>query len=408
MNYEEALDYLQRRRRFGIKLGNERFETLLSCIDNPHRSLKVAHIAGTKGKGSTTAMIAAGLHADGRKVGSYFSPYVYELRERVQINGEMIPKEDFTELMTEIVPWVEDISSGYLGAITEFELKTAIGFLYFQRQAVDYAVVEVGLGGRLDATNVVTPLVSVITNIGLDHTRILGDTYAQIAYEKAGIIKPGIPVISAATHPEAVETIAQIANERKSPLLWVREMEDKEPPSPIAWCLDASQRLVIKTPAATYRPLQLNLKGRFQAANAACAVAAIEHMHHRYKSGVPETVLKGIERAYLPARFEVLRVKPTVILDGAHNAMAVSALLEELSTVRYRRLHIVLGMVTGHKPEEIVGQLAPIASHIYATAPDWRRAVPVKAIAEIARRYGAEVSEHTHPSSAVAEALSRC
>ena len=186
MEYNEALAYLEGRLRLGVKLGNERFLALLHRLGDPQEHLRVVHIAGTKGKGSTAAMAASILQAAGYKVGVYLSPYVYDVRERIQVNGVLIPRADFARWVTQIQPHVEALEQTDFGPTTEFELKTAVGLCYFAEQSVDYAVLEVGLGGRLDATNVVArPLVTVITNIGLDHTELLGHTLAAIAGEKS-------------------------------------------------------------------------------------------------------------------------------------------------------------------------------------------------------------------------------
>ena len=187
--------------RFGWKLGNERMEALCTRLGNPQKRYRVIHVAGTKGKGSTTALTAGILQDQGHRVGAYFSPYVYDGRERIQVDGEMIGREDFSQLVTLVRPHIEALAATDHGQTTEFELKTVLAFLYFAETNVDFACIEVGIGGRLDATNVVAPTVTVITNIGLDHTDLLGDTHAKIAVEKAGIIKPGVPCITATANP---------------------------------------------------------------------------------------------------------------------------------------------------------------------------------------------------------------
>src|SRR5579871_5387005 len=222
MNFDESLHYMEGLLRFGWKLGNERFEALCARLGNPQDRYSVLHVAGTKGKGSTTALAAGILRASGYRVGGYFSPYVYDPCERVQVDGELIPRADFARLVTEIRPHIEALAQTELGQTTEFELKTALGFLYFAERGVDVACVEVGLGGRLDATNIVKPAVTVITTIGLDHTAQLGNTHALIAAEKAGIIKCGIPCITATEHPEAFAVIERIAGQQQAPLIRVR------------------------------------------------------------------------------------------------------------------------------------------------------------------------------------------
>jgi dihydrofolate synthase/folylpolyglutamate synthase len=407
MNYEEALKYMQGRYQFGIKLGNDRFEVLLDRLGNPHRGYGIAHIAGTKGKGSTTAMLAAILKAHDFKTGGYFSPYVYDVRERVQINGEMISREDFARLVTIIRPHIEALEETPFGPTTEFELKTALGFLHFAEQKVDCAAIEVGIGGRLDATNVVSPLVSVITNIGLDHTHILGDTHAKIAYEKAGIIKQGVPCLTATTEPSALEVIRKTAEEREAPIRYViagdpglGASKDK-----IVW-FPEGEGFTVRTVHGEYLELVTGMSGEYQRINAACAVGAVEVMAAACGFNLDiEAIREGLRLAYVPGRFETIRRNPTVIVDGAHNALAAAALAAEVRKLSYRRLLLVIGAIAGHDPEEILAELAPIAFKVYATQPSWMKALPAATIAEAARKFCSSVETITPPLEAALAAL---
>jgi dihydrofolate synthase/folylpolyglutamate synthase len=407
MTFEEALAYMQDLRRFGIKLGNERFEALLARLGDPHRRYGIAHVAGTKGKGSTTVMIAGALRVLGFHVGGYYSPYVYDVRERVQVDGEMIPPEDFARQVTEIAPHVEALEKTPLGQTTEFELKTAVGFRYFAERAVDFAAVEVGLGGRLDATNVVTPLACVITNIGLDHTHILGDTHEKIAVEKAGIIKPGIPIVTATDEPDALAVICRTAHERAAPL--VRALPgapDLRPAPDEIHFFPAGKTFTVRTPERDYPRLRLRLRGDYQRINAACAVGALEAMAKaRGFEPDPDAVREGLARAYLPGRLEIVHRRPLVLMDGAHNAMAARALAGEIARFSYHRLLLVVGMIAGHGPEEVLAALAPPASKVYATQPTWTKGLPASAIAEAARPYCPDVQTLTPPLEAARAAL---
>jgi len=413
MDFEQALAYMQGLRRFGVKLGNERFEALLERLGDPHHGYGIAHVAGTKGKGSTTAMIAAALHAHGFRVGGYFSPYVYDVRERVQVDGEMIPPEAFARLVTEIAPHIEALKQTPLGQTTEFELKTAVGFRYFTDRAVDLAAVEVGLGGRLDATNVVSPLVCVITNIDLDHTHILGDTHAKIAVEKAGIIKPGVPILTATEEPSALEVICRTAAERAAPLVQVVPGAPELQPAPdeIHW-FATGDTFTVRTPRRDYTDLRPGLRGDFQRINAACAVGALEVMadisrspeHQRFTID-QDALREGLWRTYLPGRLEVVHRRPIVVMDGAHNAMAARALAAEIVRFPYRRLLLVVGMIAGHAPGGVLAPLAPLAEKVFATQPTWIRGLPVEEVAEVARRLGAEVETITPPLTAARAAL---
>jgi len=407
MTFEEALAYMQGLQRFGIKLGNERFEALMTHLGHPQREFGIAHVAGTKGKGSTTAMIAAILQAHGFRVGSYFSPYVYDVRERIQVNAEMISRESFAGLVTEVIPQVEAINQQGLGETTEFELKTAVGFKHFSNEYVDFAAVEVGIGGRLDATNVVNPLVSVITNIGLDHTHILGDTHAKIAAEKAGIIKPGVPVITATEEPAALEVIRRTAADRNARLSLVREGRPAGDCAGDAICWRSnSDGFAVQTPTADYRSLHTRLFGDYQKTNAACAIAAAETVAR--SRGITldhEAVREALSTAYLPGRTEIVRRNPTVILDGAHNALAARALAGEILKLPHERLFLVIGMVGGHSPHDVLAELAPIAHKIFATEPTWLRRTPAREVADAAMEFSDSVEIVTPPITAARRAI---
>ena len=367
MDFDEALTYLQGRLRMGVKLGNDRFLALLDRLGNPQDRLRVIHIAGTKGKGSTTAMVASVLSIAGYKVGAYLSPYVYDVRERVQINGEMISREDFARWVSVIQPHVEALEGTELGATTEFELKTAIGLCYFAEQAVDFAVLEVGLGGRLDATNVISsPLVTVITNIGLDHTEILGETLGAIAAEKAGIIKEGISCVTGVpVGGEAWQVIERICRERDAPLISI------QPPS------DDARSLTLTTDRRTLRGVQLQLRGAFQAQNAAAALTALDSIGLEALPLVPnEVAQRGLEAAWVPGRLQQVSEEPTVVVDVAHNEISASALADALRTyfqAESRRVILVVGLSRNHDPEAFLKPLAGLnPAALIATQPACR------------------------------------
>ena len=405
MDFEASLQYMESLLRFGWKLGNERFSALCERLDNPQDQYRVIHITGTKGKGSTTALAANVLRAQGYNVGAYFSPYVYDPCERVQVNGQMIPRGDFARIVTRIRPHIEELAQTELGQTTEFELKTALGFCWFAEQKVDYACIEVGIGGRLDATNIVKPTVSVITNIGLDHTQQLGDTHALIAGEKAGIIKPGIPCITAAEHPDALEVIRHTARERNSPLALVRQGEASQPTGDrgqIRWRLDSTDEHVapftVATASTVYPFLQLQLNGVYQRVNAACAVAAVETaLQSRGDALTQQAVMQGLRNTTLPGRFEQVQILggPLVVLDGAHNEMAAQALTGPVRALRaakhVSRVFLVIGMLTGHDPKGVFAALAPLAERIYVCQPQWKRAQPVEELANVARQFASHV-----------------
>ncbi|MEN6371419.1 MAG: folylpolyglutamate synthase/dihydrofolate synthase family protein [Armatimonadota bacterium] len=387
MNYDQAIEYLSGLRAFGIKLGLERFAELCRRTGSPQDSLKVIHVGGTNGKGSTCTFITSILHAAGFSTGTYLSPYVYDVRERIQINGEMIPKDDFAELMTEIKPHIEAVAQTELGNGTEFEAKTLMAFLYFAKKKLDYSVIEVGMGGRYDATNLVTPLVSVITNVTLDHTERLGNTVQQIAWDKSGIAKPGAPLVTAASD-EAWQTIYATAREQGVEQIW-RVMKkgtmsppDLPQPDKTVYYDNQDGKVVIDLPDGQIGPVELRLAGDFQAVNAAVSAAAVSALPNPVSHAAIE---KGLTEAYLPGRLEVLRRKPTVVIDAAHNPDGAKKLAESVPKYfKYRKLILVIGMLSTHSAEEVLKILAPIADEVIATKSQWDKARPAVEVASAA------------------------
>ena len=374
MNFDEAREYLHGLTRLGVKLGNERFEALLERLGNPHLGLRVVHVAGTKGKGSTVSFASAILHAAGYRVGSYLSPYVYDLRERVQIDGEMISRDDLARLASSIRPVAEQLAADFpdLGPTTEFELKTAIGFCHFTERNVDYAVIEVGLGGRLDATNVVVdPLVSVITNIGFDHVHLLGDTLDKIAFEKAGIVKNGGICVTGAQEPDAVETIRRVCGDRHARFLQVVPRTD--------WLAEPDGTLTVTTPRRKLTGLTIGARGDFQFENAALAVRALDEARGPIEIS-DEAIRLGLAAARIPGRMEIVRTdSPTIVVDAAHNEMAAEALATSLAhefAADRRPVVFVVGMSKGHEPVEFLRCLLrgfdPLEVALVATEPPFR------------------------------------
>lgn len=400
---------------WGERLGRERLVALLDRLQNPHTRLRCVHVAGTNGKGSTTTFAASILQAAGYRVGAYLSPYVFDLRERIQVNGAMIPQDDFARWVTTIRPHIEAVARNPdLGQTTEFELKTAVAFCYFAEQNVDFAVIEVGLGGRLDATNVIpAPLAAAITHIGLDHINILGDTRAKIAAEKAGIFKPGTVGVTAVPPGEALDVIVQAAARCDIPLLHVGpEGEDFARDLFATHGVDAADRRLVhvRVPRDELRltNLRLALRGPFQAANAATAVAAIQVMARRGAASVtPDAFRQGLETARLPGRFQVVcggaDGGPALVLDGAHNEDGAHVLHEALrAAFPDRKAVLVLGTRHNHDAETLLRILAPIARRVVATAPPFKPQ-PAGEVARAAERAGLPV-EVVEPASAAIEA----
>lgn len=398
MTYEEALAYMDWLTQLGWQPGLERFAEFCKRLGNPQDGFRSIHVAGTNGKGSTTAMIAGILRHAGYRTGMYVSPYVYDIRERVQINDRMIPEEDFTRLVEFMIPYAEELGATQLGHPTEFEVKTALGFLYFAEQNVDFAVLEVGLGGRLDATNIVTPVVSVITSIGLDHTDRLGATISEIAFEKAGIVKQRGHLVTAVADPAAFGVIRSICLDRDS-VLWqvapydgsegrfaVRPIRPEDTTSdPAALPAERMPLLAVDGVYRRYEGLEVGMRGTFQYANAAAAVGVVEALTEHGVEVPEEAVRAGLRDAWMPGRMQVIRSNPHVVLDGAHNRSAASALAAAIEVeFDYDRLILVMGMVTGHSIAEVVAVLAPMADVLIATAASNPRAMPAESIAEAA------------------------
>jgi len=412
MNYHEALRYLyslvdyEKRRieRYSPEeFRLERVVDFLAQLGNPHLAYPKLHIAGTKGKGSVSAMLASIGVAAGLKTGLYTSPHLHTYRERMQINGEPISRADMAAMLTELRPLIGDNPD-----LTIFEVTTALAFLYFARQQVDLAVIEVGLGGRLDATNVITPLVSVITSISLDHTYLLGDTLAAIAGEKAGIIKPGMPVVVAPQHPEARAVFETVAAARKAPLTLVER----------TWTWEVlerryhRQRFVLQhngAPDAFEGEYELPLIGSFQRENAATAVtAAAVAREHGLPQFTPQTVREGLAHTVWPGRMEVLHHDPLLVVDCAHNAYSAQRLADSLAEwFPGRRWILVFGASTDKDIAGILRALLPVSEHIIVTRSYHPRAAVPYQLADLCADLGHGAEIAVNPQRALEQACQR-
>ena len=345
MTYNECLEYIHSFDKFGSKPGFERINCLLKELGNPEKQLKCFHIAGTNGKGSVSIMLQSILTKSGKKCGLFISPYVVEFRERIQIDGNYIPKEKLCHYIEKIKSIIENLPDEFIP--TEFELITAVMFCWFRDENVDFAVLEVGLGGRLDATNVIeNPVISVITKIDLDHTGVLGDTIEKIAAEKCGIIKSGCPtVISGMQYDEAIKTIEKIALGRNSHLT-----------------VTNSKNIIPKvTKEGTFANIDgielcTNMLGNHQVDNMSIALAAIK------SSGIEiddETIKSGIKSAQMPARTEIISLEPFVMLDGSHNPAGAKALATTLDQIGIKGATAIVGMMKDKDIDEVVDVLVP-------------------------------------------------
>jgi dihydrofolate synthase / folylpolyglutamate synthase len=353
------VNYEQKTPQFGdFKL--ERMRQLLELLGNPHRRLRIVHVAGSKGKGSTSALLASILHEAGYRVGLFTSPHLVTVEERIQVERQPIGPAELAALMDDIRAAAPPALEREL---TFFEIGTALGFLHFVRRRVDLAILEVGLGGRFDSTNVCEPMVSIITSISFDHTQILGDTLGKIAFEKAGVIKPGRPTISGVRNPEARGVIERICRERGAPLTQIdADFRYEHEPALIEAARESLPRVQVTTAQRAWPALDLGLIGAHQAGNAAVAVAAVEEL---IAQGVPigaQAVAEGLERVHWPARLEIMARRPLVLLDCAHNVASAQALVDALEqsfplASDGRRLLVF----AGNQDKDLAGMLSVLA-----------------------------------------------
>ena len=378
MTYAEATAFLYGLRRFGWRPGLATIQRLLSLLDDPQADIPAVHIGGTNGKGSTAAMLDAIFRAAGYRTGLYTSPHLLSFTERIRVDGEPIGEAEIIALTEKLkalcalhfAPETTLPVDDLLPHPTFFELTTAMAFLHFRRRAVEAAVIEVGLGGRLDATNVIQPRVAVITNIALEHQEYLGRTLAEIAGEKAGIIKTGTPVVTAA-RGDALSVIRQAAVRLRAPVICV--------PESYRWVVRdsglAGQTFDLEGPRGRYEALRVSLAGRHQIENAVLAVAAAEAAQDQEFSLDAAAIRRGLAEAAWPGRLQVVQDRPRVILDGAHNPAGIEALGAFLVEHRAAlgRLILVFGVLQDKDWETMLGLLAPLADQIILTKPPGER-----------------------------------
>ncbi|MGH2349000.1 MAG: bifunctional folylpolyglutamate synthase/dihydrofolate synthase [bacterium] len=410
MRYEEALDFIngllvrERAPRIGYEERRlRRMEDLLARLGDPHRRLRTVLVAGTKGKGSTAVMLSSILEAAGRTVGLYTKPHLVDYRERIRANGALIPPDALAQRVARVQPHVEAMRSGPFGAPTYFEVSVALAFDYFVERNVDLAIMEVGLGGRLDATNVADPILAVITPVSFDHMDVLGETLESITREKAGIIRPHGTVVSAAQAPEALAEIIDVCNAHQATLIVADEV--------MQWRLLGAtvheQVFRLRSPAREYGELTLPLVGVHQLTNAATAVAAVEALSRQGFRCSVDAVRHGLAALRWPARVEVVRERPAVVLDVAHNPASIAALRHTLEALfPGRRFILVLGMVATHDHRASTSLIAPLAATVIATTPQHVRPLPAAALAEEAARYVSAVEVIPDRFAAVDRALS--
>jgi dihydrofolate synthase/folylpolyglutamate synthase len=378
----------------------DRMHQLLGMFGNPDRGLRIIHVAGTKGKGSTATFIASVLHAAGHRTGLYTSPHVQTAFERIAVAGEPPRPDLMVRLGRQVKAGIETLlAEGIVGhfAPTTFELFTLLSFLYFRESGCTDAVVEVGIGGRLDATNVVTPVASVITPLDLEHTDVLGDTLEKIAFEKAGIIKPGVPAFVGLQPPETKEVFRQVSAERGSPLAFLDEEAEE-------LVTDVDQRgtsLRLKLRGEEAVSFRLSMLGEFQAENAALAYLTLRRINPEISASV---FLQGVQGTRLPGRMEVRDGAPVIVLDGAHTPLAVTRLLASFRKVFPGDAVLLFGSVAGKRPVEMARILAPAFSPIIISTPGTFKESNPEEVAAIFRGFSESTILERDPALALKRA----
>lgn len=395
MNYSESMKYIEETARFSIKLGLSRTEKILELLGNPHKKLKCVHIAGTNGKGSTTSMIASILKESGYKVGMYTSPFIEEFEERIQINGVNIDKEELAEVITKVSRVIDKVIELGYDNPTQFEIITCAGLLYFYEKKVDFAVIEVGLGGRLDSTNVITPILSVITSISYDHIDILGDTLSKIALEKAGIIKENVPVVLYPQEREAEAIIQKVCTDKNCKLINV-----KKDCVEFLGCIEKDseyrilQNVTVQGQCDVY-DISLSLLGKHQLLNCAVAIYAIEALKKQGITIDKMHIIKALSKVKWMGRFEIMKTNPTVVIDGAHNIDGILKLKESVEAyIKYDDLILILGILADKQVKDIVKTLSPMAKKVICVTPHSHRA-------ELADKLKLEVEKYNIQCEAV-------
>ena len=380
IDYERSPDFARQARFYNLN----RITQLLDLLGNPHKRLKVIHVAGSKGKGSTAAIIASVLTHAGYKTGLYTSPHLITPRERCRIDNKLISESEVADYIDKLKPAIETVSASEFGRVSFFEIYTALAFTYFADKTTDFAVIEVGLGGRLDATNVVSPVATVITTIGLEHTSILGETYTEIAIEKAEIIKQECPVALAPQHPDAYNVIERVAKERNAPIVTAKNIVEKNPDIPVLNSdgVPTAQQFDVETDTERYVKLTLPLLGHHQYINATTAIAAIECLKQRGYEITKDSVYEGFKNVRWHGRIQLIKSSPLVVLDGAHSPVSMEALCCAIgNNFRYTQVIFIVTIMKDKDLAAIGKIISKTADSVIVTqVPDNPRVMPAKTI----------------------------
>ncbi|MBC8060767.1 MAG: bifunctional folylpolyglutamate synthase/dihydrofolate synthase [Clostridiaceae bacterium] len=403
MNYKEAMNYIKNTEKFGRNYGLSRTEKILELLDNPHKELKCIHIAGTNGKGSISAMLNSILIQAGNKVGMYTSPYLEVFEERIQINSENIKENSLSFVVTEVKKAVDEVIKLGYEHPTEFEIITCAALLYFRNEKVDFAVIEVGLGGRLDSTNVIHPILSIITSISYDHMQVLGETIKEITIEKAGIIKNKVPVV---LYPQEFEVESIIENtcfEKNSSLIKVRR-------DSIEFFSVNGKKYTQVIHVKTYKDeydIELSLLGSHQLLNCSTVLTAVELLKELGIKIEKSHILFALKSVKWIGRLEVMNKTPLIVIDGAHNIDGINKLVESVEKYfKYDNLILVLGILADKQVEDMIKVIAPLASKIIAVTPHSERGSLAVELKKVILKYNENCDAIENYSQAYEKALS--
>lgn len=402
MDYSQTLDYLYTRLPMFSRIGAAAYKkdlhntiALCEAIGNPQQQLRTVHIAGTNGKGSVSHMLAAIFQTAGYKTGLYTSPHLKDFRERIKINGEMITQAAVVAFTERIQPQIDELDPSF------FEVTVAMAYDYFVQEKVDIAIIETGLGGRLDSTNIITPDVSVITNIGWDHMNLLGDTLEKIASEKAGIIKPGVPVVIGETLPETAPVFEKTAKEKSSPYYLAtakRKLISR------AWKNHLLEVEVATDEESGSKKYTLDLSGVYQVKNLLTVLETCDRLQEKGWSLPEEKILTALKMSKqisgLHGRWEIIHTEPLLVLDVAHNEDGIKQLLEQIRLTPYEELHIVLGMVKDKDVEKVLALLPKKATY-YFTQAGIQRAMEAYDLSKLAGRFGLKGNTYSSVNTAI-------
>lgn len=406
MNYKETRAYIENTAKFGMNFGLQRTEKILELLGNPHKNLKLIHVAGTNGKGSTTAMLSNILIKNNYKVGMYTSPYLEEFEERIQINNKNISKEDLVKSVEEVREAVDNVIKLGFDHPTEFEIITCAMLVYFNNEKIDYGVIEVGLGGRLDSTNVISPILTIITSISLDHMNILGNSIEEIAKEKGGIIKNNVPLVLYPVCESCSRIIEVICKDKDSAIIKVNEMDGE-----FISVVDDGEKIFQKVKLNSGEKeftLNLNLLGSHQILNAAVVLKAVVELNNLGAKIPYNSIISGFKTVVWKGRLEVIKRNPMVVIDGAHNIDGIKSLVKSVEMYfKYNKIHLILGVLSDKEVEKIIEAIVPICESVIAVTPHSDRAFLAEELKVNIKKYNRNVTSFDNYEEAYIEVKNR-